>query len=89
MTRRYGVNITRTAEKEFKSLQPRIREQIRLRILDLGENPRPHDCKRSKGTGRDHRVASGEYRILYEIDDLEQRVEIWRIGHRKDVYRNL
>jgi mRNA interferase RelE/StbE len=29
----------------------------------------------------------GDYRVLYRIDDRERRVEIARVGHRRDVYR--
>ncbi|TME70146.1 MAG: type II toxin-antitoxin system RelE/ParE family toxin [Chloroflexi bacterium] len=29
----------------------------------------------------------GDYRVLYRINDGARRVEIARIGHRRDVYR--
>jgi len=29
----------------------------------------------------------GDYRVLYRINDDARRVEIARIGHRRDVYR--
>lgn len=29
----------------------------------------------------------GDYRALYRIDDRERRVEVARVGHRRDVYR--
>jgi len=38
---------------------------------------------------RGYRVDSGEYRILYEIDDAERRVVVRVVKHRKDVYRSL
>ena len=89
MSREYEVALSRTAEKELKGLHPRVGGQIRQRLLELEADPRPQDVKRLRGTERDYRVDSGEYRILYEIDDSRRRVEVWRIGHRKDVYRNL
>jgi mRNA interferase RelE/StbE len=29
----------------------------------------------------------GDYRVLYRVDDGARRVEIARVGHRRDVYR--
>ena len=89
MSREYEVELTRTAEKELKRLHPRVRAQVRQRLLELETHPRPQDVKRLRGSERDHRIDSGEYRILYEIDDPSKRIEVWRIAHRKDVYRNL
>ncbi len=89
MSEPYEVTLTRTAEKELKGLHPRVRRQISLRLLELEGPARPHDCKRLRGSERDYRVSSGEYRILFEVDDDQRRVSVWRIAHRKDVYRNL
>jgi mRNA interferase RelE/StbE len=30
----------------------------------------------------------GPYRIIYGIDDVANRIEILRVDHRADVYRN-
>jgi mRNA-degrading endonuclease RelE of RelBE toxin-antitoxin system len=31
----------------------------------------------------------GVYRILYQIDEENRVINTYRIGHRRDVYRNL
>jgi mRNA interferase RelE/StbE len=59
------------------------------KILALGGNPRPQDVKLLRRRGRTYRVHSGEYRILYEIDDAAKTVLVFRVGHRREVYRNL
>jgi len=68
--------------------------QVVRRLLDLSENPRPHDSEQLHGyrdpevTGRKgSRLDQGEYRLLYTIDDNTRRVIIFRVGHRKDIYR--
>ena len=44
------------------------------------------DAKKLKGdVGYSLRV--GTYRILYDIDDEMQKVTIYRVKHRRDVYR--
>jgi mRNA-degrading endonuclease RelE of RelBE toxin-antitoxin system len=32
-------------------------------------------------------VRQGRYRVIYLIDDERREVTIFKIGHRKDVYR--
>jgi mRNA interferase RelE/StbE len=34
-----------------------------------------------------YRVRQGDYRILYSIDDQQRIVEVYKVGHRRDVYR--
>ncbi len=33
------------------------------------------------------RIKVGVYRILYEINDIEKKVYIYKIDHRKDIYK--
>ena len=52
----------------------------------LSDEPRPPGCE--KLTGHDlFRVRQGKYRILYEIQDRDLTVTVFKIGHRRDVYR--
>jgi mRNA interferase RelE/StbE len=51
-------------------------------------DPRPHGSKKIEGHSL-WRVQVGVYRILYQIDNEKRVVNVYRIGHRKDVYRNL
>ncbi|MHB8930548.1 MAG: type II toxin-antitoxin system RelE family toxin [Melioribacteraceae bacterium] len=34
-----------------------------------------------------YRIRSGYYRVLFEIDDKQKIVHIYRIKHRKEVYK--
>ncbi len=88
MSEKYAVTVLRPARKSLERLHPKVRRQIYEKLRQLENNPRPQDVKSLRG-GAGYRVASGEYRILYEIDDREKRVVIRVIKHRKDVYRNL
>lgn len=89
MSSRYEVVVLRPAEKEIRRLAPKIRRQILEKLVGLETNPRPQDVRRLHVVERGYRVDSGEYRILYEIDDAERRVVVRLVKHRKDVYRNL
>ncbi len=89
MTSAYDVKLTRSVVRQVGRLQAKIRSQIDRRFEELKSNPRPHDSKRLVGRGKSYRIDSGEYRILYDVDDEIRLVAIWRVRHRKDVYRNL
>ena len=85
----YSVRLNRGAQRELDRLDSRLRTQLLTKILALGDDPRPRDIKLLRGRGRSYRVHSGEYRVLYEIDDEAKAVLVFRVGHRREVYRNL
>ena len=85
----YEIYVTQEFEKEFRALtkkNKKLREAI-LKIIDkLRENPKfgkplSHDLA-GKWTIRVERV----YRIIYEIDEENERVILMTIKHRKRAY---
>ncbi|MCJ7577922.1 MAG: type II toxin-antitoxin system RelE/ParE family toxin [candidate division Zixibacteria bacterium] len=73
-------------EKELDTIPDKIFDKIKKVISSLKDNPRPLGVK--KLTNQEHwRIRVGEYRILYEIDDKEKIIAIFKIKHRKDVYK--
>ncbi|HLB28856.1 MAG TPA: type II toxin-antitoxin system RelE/ParE family toxin [Dehalococcoidia bacterium] len=89
MKGQYQVILLRPAEKDFRRLAPKILRQIHEKLLELASNPRPQDVKLLHGAEKAYRVDSGEYRILYEIDDAGKRVTVRAIKHRREAYRGL
>ena len=62
------------------------RRRVVARMQGLSDQPRPPGCE--KPTGHDlFRVRQGKYRILYEVQDHDLTVTVFKIGHRRDVYR--
>ena len=86
---RFKVLIKPSAKKELQSIPTKKdRQRIVRRIQSLSDNPRPIGCQKLSGYDR-YRVRQGHYRIVYEIREDEIVVVIVKIGHRRDVYRNL
>lgn len=82
----YQVNILRRAQKSLSRLPSEPYNRIKSTILTLATEPRPNGSL--KLTGREGwRIRIGDYRVIYEIDDLCQTVTILSIGHRRDIYR--
>jgi mRNA interferase RelE/StbE len=82
------IDLQKDAAKFLEKLPPKHKKQIAHKIVDLCENPIPHDSKILKGTSTSfHRVDIGEYRIVYTVE--KDVVNIPLIGKRNDaeVYR--
>lgn len=53
----------------------------------MKDNPRPDGCRKLAGEKRAWRIRVGDYRVLYEIADGTVTVTVFRVAHRRDVYR--
>ena len=83
----YQLYISRIAEKQIASFPKHIANNIREKIDLLASEPRPFGCKKLEGSKDEYRLRTGDYRIIYRIEDNRLIVEVIRIGNRKDVYR--
>lgn len=84
----YKLSIKPSAGKEIEAVGSKSdRSRIVARIAALAENPRPHGSEKLAGYDDRYRVRQGSYRVVYEIDDDARHVTIYKIGHRREVYR--
>lgn len=89
MPEKYNITIERQAQKELDKLQKNIFLLVVSKIRSLELEPRQTGTKKLNTPSNDFRLRVGDYRVLYEIDDKEKIITIFRIKHRKDVYRNM
>jgi len=82
----YKLLITSSAGKDLEALPKQDRRRIVAKIMTLSSDPRPLGCEKLAGREQ-YRLRQGNYRILYEIQDLNLIVVVVRVGHRRDVYR--
>jgi mRNA interferase RelE/StbE len=81
----YKIYLLPPAQKDFDNYSGKIFRQIEARIRSLEKDPRPPgSIKLTAEEG--YRLRSGQYRIIYRIDEGEKRVYIYRIKHRKNAY---
>ncbi|HLM28590.1 MAG TPA: type II toxin-antitoxin system RelE/ParE family toxin [Acidimicrobiales bacterium] len=69
------------------TLPRRDQQRIRAAIDLIAEEPRPPGCTKLADESQTYRVRTGDYRILYDVVDDRLVVQVIRIGHRPDVYR--
>jgi mRNA interferase RelE/StbE len=86
----WTIELTRTAEKQIKKLDPQAQKSI-VRFLrerlKSAENPRQwgkplHGDKRGLW-----RYRIGDFRLICDIQDERITVLVLEVAHRKDVYR--
>jgi len=81
----YELLLLPPAQKDLDKLEGSVFARILKKIRALSKDARPPGClKLADEDG--YRIRTGEYRILYRIDDAQKRVYIYRIKHRKDAY---
>lgn len=84
---KYTVRFKKSAAKEMEQLPRQVAKRVAEAIDGLSENPRPLGCKKLEGQKETlWRIRTGDYRIIYSIQDVVHILEIRRIGHRKNVY---
>ncbi len=84
----YKLLIKASAAKELETLGSKAdRQRIVDKARALAANPRPQGSEKLAGYDDRYRVRRGNYRIVYLVDDDKREVTIYKVGHRKDVYR--
>ena len=83
---KYSVLVKKTAADELGRIPKKELLKIIERIRSLEEHPRPFGCEKLSAQER-YRIRQGNYRIVYSIDDDRIAVKIFKIGHRREVYR--
>lgn len=84
----YKLLIKPSAGKELGAIGGKgDRQRIVQRIQALIEDPRPPGSEKLAGYDDRYRVRQGTYRVVYLIDDKRREITVYRIGHRRDVYR--
>jgi mRNA interferase RelE/StbE len=83
----YKILIESSAEKDLRRLADSVHDRIIQAVQKLASDPRPPGCRKLAGSENDWRIRVGDYRVVYEIADKIRIVRVWRIRHRREVYR--
>jgi mRNA interferase RelE/StbE len=85
---KYRILVKPSAAKEIETVGSKNdRRRIVGKIEGLSAEPRSSGAEKLAGYDDRYRVRQGNYRIVYLIDDSKLEVTIFKVGHRKDVYR--
>ena len=82
----HKINIIPSAREDLDGLDERFFAQIKNKIISLASDPHPSGCLKLTAE-EGYRIRSGNYRILYRVDDKNKMIYVYRIKHRKESYR--
>jgi mRNA interferase RelE/StbE len=82
----YAISFARSARKELEALEAKIVNRVFYKIEALSSQPRPSGCRKLVGEINLWRIRVGDYRVIYEIDDMSRRVDVVAIKHRSKAY---
>jgi mRNA interferase RelE/StbE len=83
-----ACRFTPEAARLIATLPPEIKKLVRSSIDTLLEKPRIGSELTGELEGY-RSLRAKRYRIIYRLNDSETSVEIYLVGHRRDVYETL
>jgi mRNA interferase RelE/StbE len=83
---RYEIEFKPSVAKDLRQIPRSDIRRVLARIDALRDNPRPPGSEKLSNQER-YRVRQGNYRILYAIWDARLTIEVVKVAHRRDVYR--
>jgi mRNA interferase RelE/StbE len=85
----YRLVYKKSVDKDLRKLSESIRKQLVKKIRELSKTPRPSGSTKLRGSTDLYRIRHTDYRIIYQIKGSELIILIIKVGHRKEVYRDL
>ncbi len=83
----YEVALAPSAAGQLHKFDPQVRRRIQAALELLATEPRPPAATRLVGGSGEWRVRTGDYCIVYEIEDDRLLVLVLRVGHRREIYQ--
>jgi mRNA interferase RelE/StbE len=85
----YTIDVRPGARRSLRRLDPSVRKTVAQVIDSLAIDPRPPGFLLLTGHRPYLRVRSGDYRVIYAVDDSTHVVTVAAVGHRREIYRSL
>ena len=83
----YRIEWKPSAAKELKRLPRDIVPRVVKAVGELADEPFPLGVVKLQGSQFTYRIRVGDYRVIYTVVTNVLVIEIVRVRHRRDVYR--
>jgi len=85
----YNILLSKKSEKQLNKINKNEQVLIAKSIGELVSFSKrtSRNIKKMKTPFPGYRKRVGSYRILFEVDEGEKKIIIYKIGHRRDIYR--
>ncbi|GAA4386884.1 hypothetical protein GCM10023153_00860 [Ornithinibacter aureus] len=81
----YRVEVAPGALRQLRILDLPARRRVQAAIELLADSPRPSGARKLVGGEGEWRVRTGDYRIVYEVQDDVLVVLVVAVGHRRNI----
>lgn len=81
----YEIVFSKSAEADFHSLPEEIKDRI-VGVLERISISPHRSVKRLAGVDS-YRLRVGKFRVILDINEKSERIEVLRIGHRETIYQ--
>jgi mRNA interferase RelE/StbE len=88
---KYAFRWRERAVRQLRAIPQPTALTILHDLTPLGDDPRRQDAdiKKLAGYADRYRLRVGDYRVIYEIADMQLIILIVGVGHRREAYRAL
>ncbi|MEW5954934.1 MAG: type II toxin-antitoxin system RelE/ParE family toxin [Candidatus Micrarchaeota archaeon] len=83
----FEVILSEKAERQLKKLDKSIQRRAIAVLERIRLRPEAHLQKLVDDPGFKLRI--GDYRAIVDVDKQQKRIAVLKIGHRKNIYKNL
>jgi mRNA interferase RelE/StbE len=85
MTRAYRLAYAAACRRQILRLPPALKPVAKRAMEQLAQNP--HSGKRLERELAGYlSLRAKRYRVIYRVDEGSRTVEIYHVGHRRDIY---
>ena len=81
----YTLEFERRVRKELKALPSDVVRRVWEAFDRLRDDPFAGTYKKLVGANS-YRVRVGDYRVIYDVNTVERKVTVLKVGHRRDIY---
>ncbi len=80
-------SISNSTKKDLRNLPRQEVARVLSAVGELADDALPHGSQKLFGSQPTYRIRVGDYRVIYEVFAESRIIEVQRVRHRKDVYR--
>ena len=84
---KYRLVYTHRASRDIRGLEKNVKKRIGKALKRYGEEPLKYASKLTDPALGTYRFRIGDYRVIFDIEGEE--IVVLRVGHRRDIYRQL
>jgi len=84
----YEVILEGKARRQLEKLTGNMLKRIDKALTSLEGNPRHSKVEKLTDYNL-WRIRAGDYRIIFEVNDAQKQVIVYKIKHRRESYRKL